>query len=114
MLTLSEQSCLEFWFGRTDFEELLSAFTLHFTRPFALTYEGARPPPSNARTFPIFIQFLSNNTKNNNQEKNSKRLTIGGSTTADFSVFPPGVGVYFLAKKDPPGVNSKVEGGGSF
>ena len=25
-------------------------------------------------------------------------------------MFPPGVGVFFFAKKDPPGVNSKVEG----
>ena len=32
------------------------------------------------------------------------------SNTADFSVFPPGAGVFF-AKKDPPGVNSKVGGG---
>ena len=29
---------------------------------------------------------------------------------ADYSVFPPGAGVFF-AKKDPPGVNSKVGGG---
>ena len=46
MLTLSEQSCLEFWFGRTDFEDLLSAFTLHFTRPFALTREPVLHPPT--------------------------------------------------------------------
>ena len=41
---------------------------------------------------------------------NSKHLTIVGRNTVDFSVFPPGAGVFF-AKKNPPGVNSKVEGG---
>ena len=73
------------------------------------TCEGASPPTANPRTFPIFIQFLCNNTKNNNQHNSSKQLTIAGRDTADFSLFLPGAGV-FLAKKDPPGVNSKVGG----
>ena len=69
-----------------------------------------RKAHANARTFPIFIQFLCNNTKNSNQHNNnSKRLTIAVRYSADFSVFPPGAGVFF-AKKDPPGVNSKVGG----
>ena len=37
---------------------------------------------------------------------NSKQLTIGGRNTADFSVFPPGAGV-FIAKKDPPGLTQR-------
>ena len=61
--------------------------------------------------FPIFIQFLCNNTKNNNQHNNnSNQLTVAGRNTADCSVFPTGADVFF-AKKNPPGVNSKVGGG---
>ena len=51
---------------------------------------------------------FSLNTKNN-QHNNSKQMTIAGKNAADFSVCPPGAGV-FLAKKNPPGVNSKVRG----
>ena len=40
---------------------------------------------------------------------NSKHLTIAGRNTADFSVFPPGADVFF-AKKDLPGVHSKIGG----
>ena len=43
MLTLNEQWRLEFWFGRTDFEELLSTFVF---RTADCTYEGVPPQPS--------------------------------------------------------------------
>ena len=67
-----------------------------------------RKAHANARTFPIFIQFLCN-TKTNNQHNNSKQLIIAGRNTPDFSVSPPGAGALF-AKKDPPRVNSKAGG----
>ena len=63
----------------------------------------APPPPANARTFLIFIQFLCNNTKNSQHNNKSKQLTIAGRHTTDFSVFPPGAGVFFCDKRSPRG-----------
>ena len=65
------------------------------------------PPPANARTFPIFIQFLCNNTKNHNQRNNNnKRLTNAGRNTTDFCV-PPGGGRFYLRNNIPPGLTQR-------
>ena len=62
---------------------------------------------ANARTFPIFVHFLCNNTKNlNRHNSNRKYLSINGRNTAEFSVFPSGAGV-FLRKKIPPGLTHR-------
>ena len=64
---------------------------------------------------PLISVQESDFSLNKQHNNNSKQLAIiAGRNTADFSVFPPGAGVFFFAKKDPPEVNSKKIGGGIF
>ena len=98
--------------GRCSYEMRQKLAVLEYTFAFHTadcTYEGAPPLPANARTFPIFIQFLCN-TKSNNQY-NSKQLTIAGRKTAIFLCSSRGR-AFFLRKKIPPGLTQRE--GGSF
>ena len=74
----------------------------------------APPPPANARTFLIFIQSLCNNTNNSQHNNKSKQLTIAGRHTTDFSVFPPGAGVFCCDKRSPRGDLKKQRDNSTF